>query len=462
MEGSPNGNEADGSDPGADANSAPGGTHFINTGTEAGFGTQKGTGPGGINEGVGSDTRKTCREQGLVCVHVRGGNVDHWVGVKDYLLRSVGLSLQEEGLLARHVGGYLKPGRDGARSGFGHRVFFPRTQVDQMQEAKAKLDISAEMKQNRESWSASYGANTIGGASTVYFDEDFIMGSTDKVLHSHIWGLEGVLSGHIYSQGCRLTKIFLDVYMAGVGDNEEEPAVQIVRTKVGFREGRQRAEDIWGWGLEVTDDEEGRLVADRVKDFDWTMVQSAMVDSCIDGPQHKMDMEGVGPVSALGYKATLAEWEAKREAAKTQMEKGVDDQEVVARTIMAWQMPANMPSQATWLQWIKELVQQDCESSSGERTYVGDEIVEASLQPAMRAPHQNYGKILCRDGAVGERLFWLQSRFREKWGAGVTLRESRTLSARKGEQAAKAQAAAARAGVGAGNGGGGGVGRHGR
>ncbi len=56
----------------------------------------------------------------------------------------------------------------------------------------------------------------MGGGSTVYFDEEFIMGSTDKVLHSHIWGFEGVLSGHIYSQGCRLTKIFLDVYMAGV------------------------------------------------------------------------------------------------------------------------------------------------------------------------------------------------------------------------------------------------------
>ena len=167
MEGNPNGHGANGSEPEADANSAPGGTHHINTGTEAGFGTQKGTGPGGINEGLDSSTRKTCREQGLVCVHVRGGNVDHWVGIKKaFLLGSVGLSLQEEGSLARHVGGYLKPGRDGARSGFGHRVFFPRTQVDQMQEMKVKLDISAEMKQNRESWSGTYGADTIGGAST--------------------------------------------------------------------------------------------------------------------------------------------------------------------------------------------------------------------------------------------------------------------------------------------------------
>jgi hypothetical protein len=74
------------------------------------------------------------------------------------------------------------------------------------------------------------------------------------------------------------------------------------------------AEDIWGWGLEVTDDEEGRLVAERVKDFDWTLVQSAMLDMCSDGPQHKLDMEGVGLVSPLGYKATLAEWDAKREA----------------------------------------------------------------------------------------------------------------------------------------------------
>ena len=108
-----------------------------------------------------------------------------------------------------------------------------------MQESKAKLDISAEMKQNKESWSASYGADTIGGASTVYFDEDFIMGSNDRVLHWHIWGFEGVLPGHIYSQGCKLTKIFLDVYMAGVSDNEEAPAVQIARTKVGMREGQR-------------------------------------------------------------------------------------------------------------------------------------------------------------------------------------------------------------------------------
>ena len=116
-------------------------------------------------------------------------------------------------------------------------------------------------------------------------------------------------------------------------------------------------------------------------------------------------------------------------------------------------MPANLPSLATWLQWIKELVQNDCEGSGGERTYVGDEIVEASLQVARRAPHQNYGKILCRDGAGGERLFWLQSKFRERSEPGVTLRESRTLSVRKGEQAAKEQAAAARVGVGVGNGG---------
>jgi len=208
----------------------------------------------------------------------------------------------------------------------------------------------------------------------------------------------------------------------------------------------------------LTDDEEGRRVAERMVDFDWTMVRSAMMEECSDGPQHRLNMEEVGPVSALGYKATLAEWGDKKEAAKTQLERGVNDQEVVARTIMAWQMPATMPSQATWLQWSKELVKNDCERSDGDRTYVGDEIVEASLEVARRAPHQPYGKILCRDGAVGERLFWLQSKFREKWGPGVTLRESRTLTVRKGEQAAKEQAATARVGLGAGMGGGGGGG----
>ena len=64
--------------------------------------------------------------------------------------------------------------------------------------------------------------------------------------------------------------------------------------------------------------------------------RSAMMEECSDGRQHRLDMEEVGPVSALGCKATLAEWEIKREAAKTQLEKGVDDQEVVARTIMTW------------------------------------------------------------------------------------------------------------------------------
>ena len=132
-----------------------------------------------------------------------------------------------------------------------------------------------------------------------------MMGSSDKSLHSHIWGFEGVLPGHIYSQGTKLTKIFLDVYMGGVGENEETPAIQIARTKVAMRDGQR--EDIWGWGLELTDDEEGRRVAERMVDFDWTMVLSAMMEGCSDGPQHRLDMEEAGPVSALGYKATLAE-----------------------------------------------------------------------------------------------------------------------------------------------------------
>ena len=32
---------------------------------------------------------------------------------------------------------------------------------------------------------------------------------------------------------------------------------------------------------------------------------------------------------------------------------------------MAWQMPANQPSQATFLQWIKEVIKQACEGSEG-------------------------------------------------------------------------------------------------
>ena len=82
--------------------------------------------------------------------------------------------------------------------------------------------------------------------------------------------------------------------MSGVSDNEEAPAIQIARTKVAMRDGHR--ENIWGWGLEVTDDEEGRRVAERLGDFDWSMVRAAMLEGCTDGPQHRLDMEEVGPV----------------------------------------------------------------------------------------------------------------------------------------------------------------------
>ena len=156
----------------------------------------------------------------------------------------------------------------------------------------------------------------------------------------------------------------------------------------------------------MTDDEEGKRVAERLGDFDWSRLQAVMLEGLADAPHHRLDMEAVGTVSTLGYKVNLAEWDAKRDAAKRQLEKGVDDQEVAARTIMAWQMPANLPSRATFLQWIKELIKIDCEGSEGDRVYKGDEIAEVSLDTARRAPHQPYGKILCRDGDVGERLFW--------------------------------------------------------
>ena len=37
-----------------------------------------------------------------------------------------------------------------------------------------------------ETWVAEWGASTMGGASAVYFDEDFMMDINDKSLHSHI------------------------------------------------------------------------------------------------------------------------------------------------------------------------------------------------------------------------------------------------------------------------------------
>ena len=87
-----------------------------------------------------------------------------------------------------------------------------------------------------------------------------LMGSNDKSVWSPIWGLEDVLPGHIFTQGTMLTKIFLDIYMEGVGDNEEVPAIQIARSKMGMR-GVHR-EESWGWGLEVTEDKEGNRVAE--------------------------------------------------------------------------------------------------------------------------------------------------------------------------------------------------------
>ena len=89
---------------------------------------------------------------------------------------------------------------------------FPWAQIEQVQMGKAAIEMSAEMKQNRETWVAKWGATTIGGASTIYFDEAFMMGSNDKSLHSHIWGLEDVLPGHIFTQGTMMTKMFLDIY----------------------------------------------------------------------------------------------------------------------------------------------------------------------------------------------------------------------------------------------------------
>ena len=117
-----------------------------------------------------------------------------------------------------------------------------------------------------------------------------MMGSNDRTVLSPIWGLKDVLSGHIFTQGTMLTKMFLDIYMEGVGENEEQPAIQIGRSKIGIRDGQR--EESWGWGLEVTEDEEGKKVAERVADFDWPRLQAAMGERLTDGPYHRMDNYG--------------------------------------------------------------------------------------------------------------------------------------------------------------------------
>ena len=148
---------------------------------------------------------------------------------------------------------------------------------------KADIKMSAEMLQNRETWVAKWGAT--GGDSTVYFDEDFMMGINDKSVWSPIWGLEDVLPGHIFTQRTMLTKMFLDIYIEGVGDNEEVPAIQIARSKMGMRDGQlgtgRRTGD---GGLEVTEDEEGKRVGERVGNFDCLRLQAVMVERLKDGP----------------------------------------------------------------------------------------------------------------------------------------------------------------------------------
>ena len=135
--------------------------------TGAGFGNPNSAGPGGNNENSYNNTRKTCREQGLVCFHVRGGNSEHWADIKAFLRGAkMGLTLLEEGPLATHVGGYTKVGRDGVSKVFGYCIFFPRAQIEQMQQAKAGITMSAEMLHSRETWVAKWEAKGVPFTST--------------------------------------------------------------------------------------------------------------------------------------------------------------------------------------------------------------------------------------------------------------------------------------------------------
>ena len=112
----------------------------------------------------------------------------------------MGLTLQEEGPLAFHVGGYYYEAwtRWGEDRLWVSCVFSTGTDRTGPDGEGCHRDVRGnEAEQGRETWVAKWGATAIGGASTIYFDEDFMMGSNDKSLHSHIWGLDDVLPGHI-------------------------------------------------------------------------------------------------------------------------------------------------------------------------------------------------------------------------------------------------------------------------
>ena len=66
----------------------------------------------------------------------------------------------------------------------------------------------------------------------------------------------------------------MDLCMEDVGDNEEQPATQIVRSRIGMRDGQSHKS--WGWCLEVTEDEEGTQVATRMGALDWGRLQAAI------------------------------------------------------------------------------------------------------------------------------------------------------------------------------------------
>ena len=126
--------------------------------------------------------------------HVRAGIARHWQDItKHFIDGKMGRTLQEGGPFEIHRSGYLKMGKMGPNTWCGHRIFFPRTEVKIMPSAKESINMSAEMRECKESWLATWTND--GMDSMVHFNEYFMMGSSDTTVLYHIWGLEQVQPG---------------------------------------------------------------------------------------------------------------------------------------------------------------------------------------------------------------------------------------------------------------------------
>ena len=111
MEGNANGPNDDGEEPGGTATEGPGGTDAMSEETGTGFGNPNRAGPGGNNENSYDSTRKPCREQGLFCFHVKGGNSEHWADIKAFLRGvKMGLTLLSGGWASRDTRGRIHEG----------------------------------------------------------------------------------------------------------------------------------------------------------------------------------------------------------------------------------------------------------------------------------------------------------------------------------------------------------------